>query len=212
MKANRRLLKTLNFSYTLTRLCGLRSRRDVAALRNTAGLASRLAAEEQLGDVEHLDVFAALRAGHAVAHHVQTKRAGRREGLRAGRDRFLRAQIGDALRRWFVEPHPAPARSAAEGLFPAARHFAKLLVLSRADDRAGRIDFAIHARQVTRVMQGDRLAVTAAVTQPSRSDQLCEQRRVMLHFILAAELRVFVLERVVTMRARGHDLLHLAAA
>jgi hypothetical protein len=46
MKANRRLLKTLNFSYTLTRLCGLRSRRDVAALRNTAGLASRLATKE----------------------------------------------------------------------------------------------------------------------------------------------------------------------
>ena len=31
----------------------------------------------------------------------------------------------------------------------------------------------------------------------------------MLHFVLAAELRVFVLERVITMGARGHDLLHL---
>ena len=34
----------------------------------------------------------------------------------------------------------------------------------------------------------------------------------MLHFVLPAELRVFVLEGVVTMRARGHDLFRLAAA
>src|SRR5439155_18446318 len=33
----------------------------------------------------------------------------------------------------------------------------------------------------------------------------------MLHFVLAAEVRVFVLERVVTMWARGHDLLCLVA-
>ena len=46
MKANRRLLKTLNFSYTLTALCEIRSRRDVAVLRNTAGLTWRLATKE----------------------------------------------------------------------------------------------------------------------------------------------------------------------
>jgi hypothetical protein len=33
----------------------------------------------------------------------------------------------------------------------------------------------------------------------------------VLHFVVAAELRVFILERVVTMWARCHDLLHLAA-
>ena len=33
----------------------------------------------------------------------------------------------------------------------------------------------------------------------------------MLYFVLAAEVRVFVLERVVTMWAWCHDLLHLVA-
>ena len=33
----------------------------------------------------------------------------------------------------------------------------------------------------------------------------------MLHLVLPTELRVFILERVVTMRARCDDLLHLAA-
>ena len=33
----------------------------------------------------------------------------------------------------------------------------------------------------------------------------------MLHFVLATELRVFILERVVTMWARCDDLLHLVA-
>ena len=60
-------------------------------------------------------------------------------------------------------------------------------------------------------MQGNRLAGTRAIAQASRSDQFCQQLRVMLHLVLAAELRVFILERVVTMWARGHDLLHLAA-
>ena len=60
-------------------------------------------------------------------------------------------------------------------------------------------------------MQGDRLAVTAAVAQPSYPDQFCEQGRVVLHFVMATELRVFILERVVTMWAWCHDLLHLAA-
>src|SRR5439155_11077999 len=54
-----------------------------------------------------------------------------------------------------------------------------------------------------------RIAVARAVAQPSRPDQFCEQRRVMLHFVLPTELRIFILERVVTMWARCHDLLHL---
>ncbi len=60
-------------------------------------------------------------------------------------------------------------------------------------------------------MQGNRLAGTRAIAQASRSDQFCQQLRVMLHLVLAAELRVFILERVVTMRARCHDLLRLVA-
>ena len=57
----------------------------------------RSAAEEQLRDVEHLHVFPSLRARHAVGHHIQTKRAGRRERARAGSERLLRTQTGDAL-------------------------------------------------------------------------------------------------------------------
>ena len=173
-------------------------------------MSRRLAAEKQLRDVEHLDLFAPRRAGHAVAHHVQAKRAGRRKRLRASRDRFLRTQVGDTLLRRFIEPHPAPARAAAKRLFSAARHFPILLVLGRADYCAGRIDLAIHSRQVTRVMQRDRFAARV-VRQSARVNQLCEQGRVMLHLVLPAELRVFVLEGVVTMRTRSHDLLHLAA-
>ena len=33
----------------------------------------------------------------------------------------------------------------------------------------------------------------------------------MLHLVMATELRVFILERVVTVRARCHDLRHLVA-
>ena len=127
-----------------------------------------------------------------------------------GRDRFLCTQVGDTLLRRFIEPHPTPARAAAKRLFSVARHFAVLLVLGRADYCACRIDLAIHSRQVTRVMQviGSRARV---VRQFARVNQLCEQGRVMLHFVLPAELRVFVLEGVVTMRTRSHDPLHLAA-
>src|SRR5436190_3533253 len=172
---------------------------------------SPLAAEEQLGDVKYLNLFTSLRARHAVGHHVQTKRAGRREGTRAGRERFLCTQSRDALLGRFVEPHSTAACTAAERFLPAARHFAILGVVSSADDRSCRINFAIDASQVTRVVQGDRLAVTAAVAQPPRADQFCEQRRVMLQFVVAAELRVFILERVVTMWAWCHDLLYVAA-
>src|SRR5206468_6517122 len=130
---------------------------------------------------------------------------------RAGRDGFLRAQDGNALRRCLLKPHPTSASTAAEGLLSTARHFAILRVVSSTDDRSCRIHFPVDARQVTRVVQGNRLAVTRAVTQPPRPDQFCEQRRVMLHVVLPTELRVFVFERVVTMWARRHDLLHLAA-
>ena len=34
----------------------------------------------------------------------------------------------------------------------------------------------------------------------------------VLHFVVPTELRVFIPERVVTMRARRHDLFHLAAS
>src|SRR5262249_18475358 len=98
--------------------------------------------------------------------------------------------------------------TAAEGLLPAARHFAILRVVSSTDDRSCRIHFSIDARQVTGVMQCDRLAGTRAVTQLSGVDQFCKQRRVMLHFVVAAKLRIFVLERIVTMRTWCHDLLH----
>src|SRR5438094_1024353 len=86
----------------------------------------RLTAEEQLRNVEHLHVFPSRRARHAIGHHVQTKRTGRGERARAGRDSFLRTQDGNALRRCLLKPHPTSARAAAESLFPAARHFAKL--------------------------------------------------------------------------------------
>src|SRR5205814_8558098 len=162
--------------------------------------------------VEHLYIFTPLRARHAVAHHVQTKGAGRGHGARAGRKRFLRTQMGDALRRCLLKPHSTSARTAAESLFPTARHCAILRVVSSADDCSCRIHFPVDARQVTRVVQSDRLAVTAVVAQPSRPDQFCEQRRVMLHLVLPTELRVFILERVVTMWARRHDLLYLATA
>src|SRR5205823_11354332 len=103
---------------------------------------------------------------------------------------------GDTLRGRFLEPHPAPARTAAEGFFSVARHFAKLRVGSSAKHGACRIDFPIDPSQVTRVVQGDRLPVTGTVTvtQPSRPDQFCEQARVMLDLVLPSELRVFVLE------------------
>ena len=86
-----------------------------------------------------------------------------------------------------------------------------LRVVSSADDRSCRIHFPVDSRQVTRVMQSNRLAVTRAVTLPSGVDHFCNQRRVMLHFVVAAELRVFILKRIVTMRTWCHDLLHLAA-
>ena len=78
-------------------------------------ITGRPAAEEQLGDVEHLHVFPSLRARHAVSHHVQTKRTGRREGLRAGRDRFLRTQdwrrVAPALRRTTSDRRPHRSRT-----------------------------------------------------------------------------------------------------
>src|SRR6267378_5610581 len=60
-------------------------------------------------------------------------------------------------------------------------------------------------------MQGYRLGGTGVVAQASRSDQLCEELRVMLHLVMATELCVFILERVVTVRARCHDFLHLVS-
>jgi hypothetical protein len=60
-------------------------------------------------------------------------------------------------------------------------------------------------------MQGDRLAGTRAVAQASRRDQFCEQLGAMLHLVVAAELRIFILQCVVTMRTRCHDLLRLMA-
>ncbi len=60
-------------------------------------VSSRLAAEEHLGDVEHVHVLSSFRARHPVSHHVQTKRAAGREGARSRRERFLGPQNGNAL-------------------------------------------------------------------------------------------------------------------
>src|SRR5216110_1232549 len=85
-----------------------------------------------------------------------------------------------------IRPPPAPQQKV---FLPCRGIFAKLRVRSSTNHRAWCINFPVDASQVTRVMQGNRLAGTRAIAQASRSDQFCQQLRVMLHLVLAAELR-----------------------
>ena len=118
-----------------------------------------LSAEKQLGDIEHFhrsppgvlaipSVIMFRQNGQPVARvfaPVATASCARRFETRCsgGSSNHIRP----------------PARAAAEGLLSAARHLAIVLVVRRSDDRPRRVDHAIHAREVTGIVQGDRFAV-----------------------------------------------------
>ena len=63
-------------------------------------------------------------------------------------------------------------------------------------------------------MQSDRLILRRSVVafKAAGLQQFCEQCRVMLHLIMATKLRILILERVMTMRTRSHNLLRLGPA
>ena len=105
-----------------------------------------------------------------------------------------------------LHPHPAAARAAAERLAAAVLHLDQLDARDRAEDVARRGDHAVVARQVARVVVGDRLpAARRPERQPAVRDEARQELAVMADRERAAQLAVLVADRVEAVGARRDD-------
>ena len=93
-----------------------------------------------------------------------------------------------------------------------ARHLDDVDAGERADHLARREVHVVVAAEVARVVIRDALLERRAREhEPAVGDELLEQLRVVDHLVVAAELRVLVLQRVEAVRALRDDLLHAHA-
>src|SRR5437868_9982943 len=168
---------------------------------------------DELRDVLRLHGLAAAGLVDPVLDHRQTERTAGRDGalLSDGPRRFLDTILVDALTERFLEPHPASAGAAAEGLVAAALHL--LHLQPDGDERLpGGFADAVVAREVAGVVVRDRrVELDVARLEPPVGDELRDHFAVVQHLEVPAELRVLVRERVEAVRALRDDLLHAVA-
>ena len=111
-----------------------------------------------------------------------------------------------------LHPHARAAGAAAHALGAVARHLDDVDAGERADDLARREVHVVVAAEVAGVVVGDALVERrAGERQAAVGDELVEQLGVVHDLVVAAELRVLVLQRVEAVRALRDDLLHAHA-
>ena len=114
---------------------------------------------------------------------------------RAGRDRFLAAFGVDLLAGVLLHPHARAAGAAAHAVGAVARHLDEVDAGERTDDAPGREVHVVVAAEIARVVVRDALFERRArERQAAVAHELVEQLRVVDHLVVAAELRVLVLD------------------
>ena len=169
------------------------------------------------GDVADLDPALVAVVGRpgglgAVVEHDVAERAGGGDAGGARRQGLLGPLVVDLDARRLLHPHAGAAGAAAHALGAVAGHLDDLDPLDRADDLAGRDVHVVVPTEVARVVVRDALLQRRlADVELAALDQRLQQLGVVHDLVVAAELRVLVVQRVEAVRALRDDLLHAHA-
>src|SRR6266567_4029821 len=159
-----------------------------------------------LGDIAHREALLDVEGAHAVFEHGHAERARHGHAVRPGADGLVQAIVADARTTLFLHERPRAAGATAEASILTSGHLGEP-ARDRVHDLARLVVDLVVATQITRIVVGEAVALQCpwGDLQPARLDELLDELAVVDDCVIAAQLRVLVLERVEAVRAAGHD-------
>src|SRR5579862_3291954 len=173
----------------------LRTHRASSLRRDAGGFG------DQFGEVADAHGFFERAGFYCVFKHRHAERASDGDTFRLGFLQLIEALLIDASALVLFLPESSAACAAAEGAILRLLDFGHFGAGNRAERAASAVPFAIVTRHVARVVIGDSLVDLAPRLQPPGLDQLVDKLGFVQDSIVAAEIRILILQIVKAMRA-----------
>src|SRR5579885_1400749 len=159
-----------------------------------------------LGDIFDLHFIFGFDTLDAVVEHGDAEGTGGSKNFRARIKRLVHARLVDTFARLLLHPGATATAAAAEALIAVAAHLRHTVAVENGQHAARLIVDVVVTPNVAGVVIGQ-LALVKALRQRDLlvRQQAINEDRVMHYFVIAAKLRVLVLDGIEAVRAGRND-------